>query len=31
MLINYDELGLKMGLPGASARAAKLMVGYLRN
>ncbi len=30
MLINYDELALKMGAPGASERAAKLMVGYLR-
>ena len=30
MLINYDELGLKMGSPGASERAAGLMVGYMR-
>jgi len=31
MLINYDELALKMGSPGASERAAKLMVGYLKS
>lgn len=30
MFINYDELSLKMGSPGASAKAANLMVGYLR-
>lgn len=30
MLINYDELSLKMGSPGASERAAGLMVGYMR-
>lgn len=30
MLINYDELAEKMGSPGASARAAKLMVEALR-
>ena len=30
MLINYDELAIKMGSPGASQRAARLMVGYLR-
>lgn len=29
MLINYDDLALKMGSPGASERAAALMVGYL--
>lgn len=29
MLINYDELALKMGAPGASSRAAKLMNSYL--
>jgi lipid-A-disaccharide synthase len=29
MLINYDELALKMGSSGASSRAAKLMKGYL--
>ncbi|MEJ7691467.1 lipid-A-disaccharide synthase [Daejeonella sp.] len=31
ILINYDELAIKMGSPGASQRAAKLMVGYLRD
>ncbi|MES3016912.1 MAG: lipid-A-disaccharide synthase [Bacteroidota bacterium] len=30
MLINYDELADKMGSPGASQRAASLMVKYLR-
>ena len=30
MLINYDELALKMGSPGASDRAAQLMVEYLK-
>lgn len=30
MLINYDELALIMGSPGASERAAGLMVGYLK-
>ncbi len=30
MLINYDELGEKVGDSGASARTAKLMIGYLR-
>ena len=30
MLINYDELAEKMGSPGASQRAAKLMVAYLK-
>lgn len=30
MLINYDELALKMGSPGASDRAAHLMIGYLQ-
>ncbi|SKB86411.1 lipid-A-disaccharide synthase [Daejeonella lutea] len=30
MLINYDELAEKMGGPGASQRAAALMVEYLR-
>ncbi len=29
MLINYDELAEKMGAPGASDRAAKLMITYL--
>lgn len=29
MLINYDELALKMGPPGASYRTARLMKGYL--
>ena len=29
MLINYDELAVKMGQPGASARTAKLMMTYL--
>jgi lipid-A-disaccharide synthase len=29
MLINYDELATKMGQPGASLRAAKLMKEYL--
>lgn len=29
MLINYEELALRMGQPGASFKAAKLMVGYL--
>lgn len=31
MLINYDELAEKMGTPGASERAAKLMVAALRS
>jgi lipid-A-disaccharide synthase len=31
MLINYDELALRIGVPGASTRAAKLMVNYLNN
>lgn len=31
MLINYDELALRMGEPGASARAAALMYSYLSN
>lgn len=31
MLINYDELAEKMGGPGASARAARLMIAYLRS
>lgn len=31
MLINYDELAIKMGPPGASSRAAKLMKNYLVN
>ena len=30
MLINYDELAIKMGSPGASERAAGLIVGYLK-
>jgi len=30
MQINYDELAEKMGAPGASERAAKLMVGRLK-
>ncbi len=30
MLINYDELMIRMGEAGASERAAKLIVGYLR-
>lgn len=30
MLINYDELALKMGEPGASHKAANLMVKYLK-
>ena len=30
MLINYDELGIKMGQPGASIKAAKLMITYLK-
>jgi lipid-A-disaccharide synthase len=30
MLINYDELALKMGTSGASSRAAKLMTEYLK-
>lgn len=30
MLINYDELALKMGSPGASERAADLMLKYLK-
>ena len=30
MLINYDILAEKIGDSGASARTAKLMVGYLR-
>ncbi len=30
MFINYDELANIMGSPGASERAASLMVGYLR-
>ncbi len=29
MLINYDELAIKMGQPGASSRTARLMVNYL--
>jgi len=29
MLINYDELAVKMGQPGASSRTAKLMRNYL--
>lgn len=29
MLINYDELAIKMGQPGASSRAARLMKEYL--
>ena len=29
MLINYDELAVKMGQPGASSRTAKLMMSYL--
>lgn len=29
MLINYDELALRMGKPGASLRTAKLMLEYL--
>lgn len=31
MLINYDELAIRMGDSGASGRAAGLMLGYLRN
>ncbi|MBM3401099.1 MAG: lipid-A-disaccharide synthase [Bacteroidetes bacterium] len=31
MLINYDELALRMGKSGASARAAALMYSYLSN
>ena len=31
MLINYDELTERMGKPGASERAAKLMISYLRS
>lgn len=30
MLINYDELAILMGAPGASQRAARVMIGYLR-
>lgn len=30
MLAHYEELAVKMGAPGASERAAKLMVGYLK-
>lgn len=30
MLINYDELAVKMGEHGASSRAARLMFGYLK-
>lgn len=30
MLAHYEELGVIMGAPGASARAASLMVGYLK-
>lgn len=30
MLINYDELALLMGTPGASERAAELMMAYLK-
>jgi len=29
MLINYDELAIRMGEPGASGRAAALIFGYL--
>jgi len=31
MLINYDELAVRMGEPGASAKAAALMFAYLNN
>jgi lipid-A-disaccharide synthase len=30
MLQNYEKLALKMGHPGASARAAELMIKYLK-
>ena len=30
MLQNYEKLALKMGHPGASARAAELMISYLK-
>jgi len=29
MLINYDELAIRMGEPGASGRTAALMFAYL--
>ena len=31
MLQNYEVLALKMGHPGASARAAELMISYLKS
>ena len=31
MLQNYEKLALKMGHPGASARAAELMISYLKS